>query len=223
MREIVLDTETTGLDPAAGHRVVEIAGVELVNHVATGRTYQTYINPERAMPEEAFRIHGLSDDFLARHRVFADVVDELLAFLGEDRLVIHNADFDLRFLNHELDRLGHPQIPTTRAVDTVALARERFPGAQVNLDALCKRFEIDNSARDLHGALLDCQLLAEVYLELCGGREPGLALAQQRTGATEAPTGPRAPRAPRSHAPGDGELARHAAMLEKLTKPIWRA
>lgn len=223
MREIVLDTETTGLDPAAGHRIVEIAAVELFNHVATGRTYQTYVNPERDMPEEALRVHGLDSDFLARHPLFADVAGDFLAFVAEDPLVIHNAEFDLKFLNHELDRLGRPAIPAARAVDTVALARKRFPGAQVNLDALCKRFEIDNGARDLHGALLDCQLLAEVYLELRGGREPGLTLARQRSRPAQSQGGERPVREPRPHAAEDGELERHAAMLEKLKNPIWLA
>jgi DNA polymerase-3 subunit epsilon len=223
MREIVLDTETTGLDPAAGHRIVEIACLELVNHVATGRTYQRYINPERDMPEEAYRVHGLDRAFLEQHPRFAEIAEEFLAFLGEDRLVIHNAEFDMRFLNHELSQLGHAPLPADRAVDTVTLARKRFPGAQVNLDALCKRFEVDNSARDLHGALLDCELLAKVYLELRGGRQPGLELAASASGPARVEIADRPVREPRPHAPSDGEAAAHAAMLEKVKDPLWRA
>ena len=223
MREIVLDTETTGLDPSAGDRVVEIACLELVNHVSTGRHFQRYVNPERDMPEEAFRIHGLSQDFLSRHPVFADLAEEFLAFLGEDRVVIHNAEFDLRFLNAELARLDRPPLDQTRVCDTLALARRRFPGAQVSLDALCRRFEIDNSARTLHGALLDCELLAEVYLQLSGGRQPGLELVQERpSGPTLQPRQARPPRPARPHGPSDEESRAHEAMLEKIADPIWR-
>ncbi len=221
MREIVLDTETTGLDPAAGHRIVEVACLELINRVPTGGQFQCYINPERAMPEEAFKIHGLADDFLARHPVFAQVADDLLAFIGEAPLVIHNAEFDLKFLNAELERLQRPALETDRAVDTMALARRRFPGAQVNLDALCRRFEIDNSARNLHGALLDCELLAQVYLELSGGRQPGLDLAQDRRNRAAAPNRALQRRAPRPHAPSPEELEAHAALVAKIPNPIW--
>ena len=157
MREIILDTETTGLDAGGGDRIVEIACLELENRIPTGTHFQRYINPERDMPEGAFRIHGLSADFLAGHPVFAKLVDDFLGFIADDPLVIHNAEFDLRFLNAELMRLDRPSL-ANRAIDTVALARRKFPGAQVNLDALCRRFEIDNSARSLHGALLDCEL-----------------------------------------------------------------
>jgi DNA polymerase-3 subunit epsilon len=177
LREIVLDTETTGLEPAEGHRIVEIGAVELLNHMPTGRTFHKYINPQRAMPEEAFRIHGLSDDFLRDKPVFAEVVAEFVAFIGDARLVIHNAAFDMKFINAELSWLDLVPIPVERAVDTVAIARRRFPGAQASLDALCRRFGIDNSGRALHGALLDSELLAEVYLELIGGRQPDFALA----------------------------------------------
>jgi DNA polymerase-3 subunit epsilon len=174
MREIVLDTETTGLDPATGDRLVEIGCVELVNHLPTGVTYHQYINPERDMPAGAFAVHGLSEEFLRNHPVFADVVDEFLSFIGSDRLVIHNAEFDMRFLNAELVRAGRRQLTSDRVVDTLALARRRFPGASASLDALCRRFGVDGSARTLHGALLDSELLAEVYLELMGGRQTGL-------------------------------------------------
>lgn len=177
LREIVLDTETTGLEPAEGHRIVEIGAVELLNHMPTGRTFHKYINPQRAMPEEAFRIHGLSDDFLRDKPVFAEVAAEFVAFIGDARLVIHNAAFDMKFINAELSWLDLVPIPVERAVDTVAIARRRFPGAQASLDALCRRFGIDNSGRTLHGALLDSELLAEVYLELIGGRQPDFALA----------------------------------------------
>ena len=221
MCEIVLDTETTGLDPAAGHRIVEVACLELVNRVPTGGRFQRYVNPERAMPEEAFKIHGLADDFLTKHPVFAQVAEELLAFIGEAPLVIHNAEFDLRFINAELERLGRPPLDDGRAVDTMVLARRRFPGAQVNLDALCRRFEIDNSARSLHGALLDCELLAQVYLELSGGRQPGLDLARDRRTRSAAQDRARQRRAPRPHAPSPEELEAHEAMVGKLRNAIW--
>lgn len=222
MREIVLDTETTGLDPDEGHRIVEIGCVELINYVPTGRTRQYYINPERDMPEEAARVHGLTSEFLADKPLFSDIVDDFLAFIGDDILVIHNAEFDLRFLNAELARLGYPPIAQQRAFDTVDLARRRFPGAQVNLDALCRRFSIDLSARSFHGALLDCQLLAEVYLELRGGRQPGFLLDGAKQGPeTETPV-IRRYRPPRPHAPSAAELAAHARMLEDIKDPLWR-
>jgi DNA polymerase-3 subunit epsilon len=221
MREIVLDTETTGLDPAAGHRVVELACLELVNRVPSGERFQAYLNPERDMPEEAVKIHGLSGEFLAGQPRFAEVAEDFLAFIADTPLVIHNAEFDLRFLNAELERSGLARLDPGRAVDTVALARRRFPGAQVNLDALCRRFEIDNSARSLHGALLDCELLAEVYLELSGGRQPGLELTENRAAAEVAARAKRPPRAPRPHAPSAQELEAHAALVEKLADPIW--
>lgn len=222
MREIVLDTETTGLDPAAGHRIVEIAGLELLHHVPTGRTYREYINPERDMPAEAERIHGLSEDFLKDKPVFPEIAQSFLDFIGDAKLVIHNAPFDMKFLNAELKSAGHARLPIERAIDTVALARERFPGAQVNLDALCRRFEIDNSARTFHGALLDCELLAEVYLELRGGRQPGLVLESQRRLTRAAAPSSREVRPARPHAPSPEEKAAHEAMLEKLTDPLWR-
>jgi len=222
MREIVLDTETTGLDPDTGHRLVEVAGLELLNHVPTGRNIQHYINPEREMPEEAYRIHGLSQEFLAGYPVFPEVAQTLLDFIGDAGLVIHNASFDLKFLNAELDRAGLALIPAGRATDTVALARRRFPGAQVSLDALCRRFEIDNSARTLHGALLDCELLAEVYLELRGGRQPGFDLAAEAVSAQQKATGARPVRPARAHAPDADESAAHDAFIEGMTSPIWR-
>lgn len=225
MREIVLDTETTGLDPAAGHRIVEVAGLELLHHMPTGRTFREYINPERDMPEEAERIHGLSADFLKDKPRFHEIAPAFLDFIGDARLVIHNAAFDMKFLNAELRQAGHEILAMERAIDTVALARERFPGAQVNLDALCRRFDIDNSSRSFHGALLDCELLAEVYLELRGGRQPGLVLESQRskTRTTVTVAASRAVKPPRAHAPSAEEEAAHAAMLEKLSQPLWKA
>lgn len=180
MREIVLDTETTGFDPATGDRVVEIGAVELRGHVPTGETFHAYINPERPMPQGAFEVHGLGDDFLRDKPVFAEVAEAFLAFVGEATLVIHNAAFDMAFLNHELGRLGRPPIPPERAVDTLEIARRRFPGAGNSLDALCRRFGVDNAGRVKHGALLDSEILAEVYLELIGGRQPGLGLGPAR-------------------------------------------
>ncbi|TNC74306.1 DNA polymerase III subunit epsilon [Rubellimicrobium roseum] len=179
MREIVLDTETTGFDPETGDRIVEIGAVELLNHLPTGRTYHEYINPERAMPAEAFAVHGLGDDFLRDKPKFAQVATSFVEFVGDARLVIHNAAFDMKFLNHELGRCGYPAMPMDRAIDTVLMARRKFPGAPASLDALCRRFGIDNSARTLHGALLDSEILAEVYLELIGGRQPDFALSAE--------------------------------------------
>jgi DNA polymerase III subunit epsilon len=176
MREIVLDTETTGLDPGSGHRIVEIGGVELLNHIPTGRSLHIYVNPERDMPAEAFKVHGLSSEFLADKPVFADVADSFAEFVADARLVIHNASFDMAFLNAELDRAGRPTIGYERAVDTLMLARRRHPGGPNSLDALCERYGIDNSRREKHGALLDAELLAEVYVELTGGRQARLTL-----------------------------------------------
>jgi DNA polymerase-3 subunit epsilon len=225
MREVVLDTETTGLDPNAGHRVVEIGCVELVNHVATGRVFHRYVNPERPMPVEAFAIHGLSDAFLSTHPTFAETADPFLDFIGTAPLVIHNADFDMKFLNWELVQLGQPVLPRDRAIDTVGMARRKFPGSPASLDALCKRFAIDNSARDKHGALLDAELLADVYLELIGGREPGLALGRAGvSGDHPGTTAVSRPfRAPRAHAPTAEERAVHGAFLGKLTQPLWQS
>ncbi|MDX1484079.1 MAG: DNA polymerase III subunit epsilon [Alphaproteobacteria bacterium] len=222
MREIVLDTETTGLDPGAGHRVVEIACIELLNRVPSGRHFQTYVNPERDMPEEAFRVHGLSADFLSAHPRFADVVDDFLEFLGDGQLVIHNADFDLGFLNAELALIGRSSLDAFTVVDTVSLARRKFPGAPASLDALCRRFGIDNSQRDLHGALLDAQLLADVYLELMGGRQPALGLGTDVAKEQGARQDARVARAPRPHGPSREESAAHRAFLNTLKNPIWQ-
>ncbi len=186
MREIILDTETTGLDPARGDRVVEIGCIELENHLATGRVHHVYINPERDMPEAAFRVHGLSQDMLRDKPVFAAIAAEFLEFIADAPLVIHNASFDIGFLNAELERAGHEPIDAGRAIDTLEMARKKHPFGPNSLDALCRRYGIDNSARQLHGALLDCELLAEVYLELIGGRQPALTLEPNKPAARQA-------------------------------------
>jgi len=178
MREIVLDTETTGFEPEAGDRIVEIGAVELMNHMPTGKTYHQYINPERAMPNEAFEVHGLGDEFLRDKPVFAKIGQEFLDFVQDSTLIIHNASFDMKFLNAELGWASLQKLPNTQALDTLMIARKKFPGSPASLDALCRRFGVDNSAREKHGALLDSEILAEVYLELIGGRQPDLVLGQ---------------------------------------------
>ncbi|MBI1171102.1 DNA polymerase III subunit epsilon [bacterium] len=227
MREIVLDTETTGFEPSEGHRIVEIGAVELFNHMPTGRTYHQYINPERMMPKEAFEVHGLGDDFLRDKPVFKSVARSFLEFVGEATLVIHNASFDMKFLNAELQALGHPGLPMSQALDTVGLARKKFPGAPASLDALCRRFGIDNSSREKHGALLDSELLAEVYLELIGGRQPdfGLATAAAQTAANQRSTqaGRARPR-PQPLPPRltEDEANAHQAMIGKMGEAaVW--
>lgn len=190
MREIVLDTETTGLEPADGHRVVEIGAVELLNHMPTGRTYHQYINPARDMPEEAFAVHGLGGEFLRDKPLFAEIGSKFLEFVGDATLVIHNASFDMKFLNAELGWCNLRTLPMARTIDTLAIARKKYPGSPASLDALCRRFGIDNAARTLHGALLDSEILAEVYLELIGGRQPDFALsADPRAGQERGPGG----------------------------------
>jgi DNA polymerase-3 subunit epsilon len=230
MREIVLDTETTGLEPGDGHRVVEIGALELSNHLPTGRVFHAYLNPERDIPADAQLVHGLTAAFLADQPVFAEMVDDFLAFLDHDhddspasaRLIIHNAQFDIAFLNRELARLGLPPLDRTRSVvDTMQLARQRFPGAPASLDALCRRFNVDASARIRHGALLDAELLAEVYLGLIGGRQPDLGLVVARAEQITVLVRERVPRAARPHAPSALELAAHAAFLEQLKEPLW--
>ncbi len=220
MREIVLDTETTGFDPESGDRIVEIGAVELHNHLPTGRTYHQYINPERSMPQEAFEVHGLGDDFLRDKPVFAAIGQAFLDFISDSRLVIHNAAFDMKFLNAELKWMNLSAIPWERAVDTLAIARSKFPGSPASLDALCRRFGIDNSSRTLHGALLDSEILAEVYLELIGGRQPDLVLSQERRGTeTSGPDTEWRPR-PRSRAlPARltaEEVAAHDAFIDEI-------
>ncbi|MBX3494797.1 MAG: DNA polymerase III subunit epsilon [Parvibaculum sp.] len=229
MREIVLDTETTGLSPQDGHRLVEIGCLELFNHVATGKFFHAYLDPEREMPEGALKIHGLTTDFLRGQPKFADKADEFLEFIGEDPLVIHNASFDMGFINAELKRIGRAALPMARAIDTLDIARRKFPGAQNNLDALCRRFDIDNSAREKHGALLDSELLAEVYLELMGGRQPGLVLqadieAARSPGADTAKVQAQARPAPLPPRLTDAEREAHEAFVAGLRgEALWNA
>lgn len=225
MREIVLDTETTGFDPETGDRIVEIGGVELFNHVATGKTYHQYINPERSMPQEAFEVHGLGDDFLRDKPKFAEIGRDFLAFVGDAKLVIHNASFDMKFLNAELRWMGLPQLPMDQSLDTLAIARKRFPGSPATLDALCRRFNIDNSSRTLHGALLDSEILAEVYLELIGGRQPDLVLTRRSDDNDASGEAWRARPRPNALPPRitAEERAAHEAFVDKLGgTPLWR-
>ncbi len=229
MREIVLDTETTGFEPSEGHRIVEIGAVELFNHLPTGKTYHQYLNPQRSMPKEAFEVHGLGDDFLRDKPLFAACAADFLAFIGDAQLVIHNAAFDMKFLNAELVAANRPALPMARAIDTVMMARQKFPGSPASLDALCRRFGVDNSARQKHGALLDSEILAEVYLELIGGRQPDFGLGPGQ--AQPAPSQPGqpitanrtysrpAPLAPRLTAEED---AAHQAFIAKIGEAaIW--
>ncbi|UWP92080.1 DNA polymerase III subunit epsilon [Aliiroseovarius crassostreae] len=240
MREIVLDTETTGFDPNSGDRIVEIGCLELINHMPTGRTYHQYINPERGMPEEAFGVHGIGPDLLPTPRpaapgevilkdkpVFKEVGQAFVEFIGDARLVIHNAAFDMKFLNAELKWMGLAELPWERALDTLAIARKKFPGAPASLDALCRRFGIDNSNRTLHGALLDSEILAEVYLELIGGRQPDLVLAGGPGSASNEDVAdnwrPTARPTPLPSRISDAEAAAHAEFIDKLgDDALWK-
>jgi len=240
MREIVLDTETTGFEPAEGDRIVEIGAIELMGHVPTGRTYHVYINPQRSMPAEAFEVHGIGADLLEPPQepkpgqqtlrdkpVFAEVGQSFLDFVGDARLVIHNAAFDMKFLNFELHRMGLPQLPMDQAVDTLAIARRRFPGSPASLDALCRRFAIDNTSRVLHGALLDSEILAEVYLELIGGRQPDFGLAAHVSSASGGAAGdnwrPQPRPQPLPARISDEEAAAHAAFVDALgDDALWK-
>lgn len=225
MREIVFDTETTGTNPSTGDRVVEIGCVELVNRVETGRTFHAYFNPERSMPSEAEAVHGLSTIFLSDKPLFGHKADELLEFVGDAPLIAHNASFDFGFLNAELARCGRDPICLSRMICTLVMARSKHPGAKHSLDALCTRFGVDRSQRVKHGALLDAQLLAQIYVELTGGRQIGLGLMVEATAQdpkTALGSGPRRPaRPPRPHAPSLEELARHAQFVSKLKDPLW--
>lgn len=234
MREIVLDTETTGFEPAEGHRIVEIGAIELMNHLPTGRTYHQYINPERFMPRAAFEVHGIGHDIieagppvsagitLRDKPPFARIGQAFLDFIGDARLVIHNAAFDMKFLNHELARIGLPGLAPTRATDTLMIARQRFPGSPASLDALCRRFGIDNSRRGKHGALLDSEMLAEVYLELIGGRQPDLVLGGQGDATAssdkvaDAGSRPRPRPVPLPPRITEAEAAAHQSMIARL-------
>lgn len=226
MREIVLDTETTGLDPADGHRVIEIGCVELIDHFPTGKTFQRYLNPEREMPPDAQRVHGITMAFLKDKPLFADVADEFLEFLGDAPLVIHNASFDLKFLNSELHRVSRPLLASARAIDTIDIAKAKIPGARYSLDELCKRFGVDLSARSLHGALLDAELTAQVYLELVGGRQKRLLLAPQDEAAAALVGEIRTARArpvPLASLVTEAEREAHAAFVAKElgTDAVW--
>jgi DNA polymerase-3 subunit epsilon len=227
MREVVLDTETTGFDPVQGDRIVEIGAVELNNHLPTGRTYHQYINPMRDMPASAFEVHGLSTEFLSDKPVFQDIAAQFLEFIADSPLVIHNASFDMKFINHELVNIGLKSLPTGRAIDTLMIARAKYPGSPASLDALCRRFGVDSSAREKHGALLDSQILAEVYLQLVGGRQPNLVLEGQT--ATPTSQSEAAQSKPAMHRPrplpnrlSDEEIANHQAFIARMTeRAIW--
>jgi DNA polymerase-3 subunit epsilon len=225
VREIVFDTETTGLNPAGGDRMVEIGCIEMVNRVETGRSFHAYFNPLRPMPSEAEAVHGLSGIFLSGQPLFADKVEELIEFLGDAPLVAHNASFDFGFLNHELQLCGRPIVCMSRMIDTLVLARARHPGAKHSLDALCTRFGVDRSLRVKHGALLDAQLLAQVYVELTGGRQIGLGLVADTDPREVVVGGPtvtvREPRVPRPHFAGAEELEAHRAFIAQMASPIW--
>ena len=225
-----MDTETTGMDPFTGDRIVEIGCVELVNHIPSGNHYHVYINPERDVPAEVVAVHGLTEEFLKDHKTFAETYTDFLDFIADAKLVIHNAEFDMKFINHHLQEMGAPAIPNTRVIDSLMMARQKFPGSPANLDALCKRFEIDNSNRTLHGALLDSELLAEVYLELLGGRQTGLGFQEDTTPYETSEDGegvslyktkkPR--REPRQFVVPDNELSAHKEMIAQLgEKSLW--
>lgn len=227
MREIVLDTETTGFEPNEGDRIVEIGAVELFNHLPTGRTYHQYINPKRNMPEAAFNVHGLSEEFLSDKPVFKDIVQEFIDFIKNSKLVIHNASFDMKFLNAELGWVNRPALPMHQAIDTLAIARRKFPGSPASLDALCRRFGIDNSSRTLHGALLDSEILAEVYLELVGGRQPDLVLSgpevkTTKNGAPSADWRPTPRPKPLASRLSETEKAAHETFVDALgSDALW--
>lgn len=226
IREIVLDTETTGMDPFEGDRIIEIGAVELINHLPTGRTLQLYINPERDIPPEATAVHGITNDFVKDKPIFSQVYSDFTDFIGDDGiLVIHNAEFDMKFLNWELKNVGHKELGWNRVLDTLGMARKKFPGSPASLDALCRRFEIDNTARTFHGALLDSELLAEVYLELLGGRQHGLTLGDDKSKSSASSSGistkTRTPRKARVSKPSEEEFTAHKEFLKDLDDPIW--
>ena len=225
-REIVFDTETTGFDPTTGDRLVEIGAVELINHVPTGRTYHQYINPEREVPEEVVKVHGLTTEYLKDFPIFAEVAQDWIDFVGDDGiLVAHNATFDMKFINYELQKLGYSEYEWGRVIDTLEIAKNKFPGQRNNLDALCKRFNIDNSARTFHGALLDAQLLAEVYLELLGGAEPTMDLSSSENIKNYKKVDEeikRTYREPRIFAISEEDIVNHRIFLEKNIKnSLW--
>jgi DNA polymerase-3 subunit epsilon len=228
MREIILDTETTGLNPAEGDRIIEIGALEMMNHVPTGKTFHIYINPECEIGEDATKIHGITNDRVANEPVFAEIVDDFLNFIGDAPLVIHNAPFDMSFINAELKKCGRPALPDDRAIDTLVMARGKFPGGQASLDALCKKFGIDNSHRDLHGAMVDTDLLADVYIELLGGKQPGLSLIPEDQTVAEPLAQTAVPQAGKHHrparqfTPSDKELKAHQQFIDELEDPLWK-
>lgn len=222
-RSILFDTETTGLEPHLGHRVIEFAALELENELPTGRFFHRLIDPERDIPDEATRVHGFTRAHLLGKPRFAEVAADIVAFLGDSQLIAHNAPFDFGFMNAELAALGLPALALERMIDTLALAKKRFPGMPNSLDALCRRFSIDLSARTTHNALLDCKLLAEVYVELTGGRQRGLSLATTPAAMPIMVYERIGPRTPRFMAPTEAELAAHTALLNKIKEPVWLA
>ena len=223
MREIVLDTETTGLDPYDGHRIVEIGAVELFNHVPTGNVYHQYINPVRKMPEQAFAVHGLSDKFLSDKPKFGDIATEFLDFIGSEKLIIHNASFDMKFINYELSTIKREEISHDRAVDTLTIARKKFPGSPASLDSLCRRFKIDNTARVMHGALLDSQILAEVYLELKGGKQFSMNLTKKNKDNFENKNiKTNKHKKIISFVPLEKDTDLHKKMISEIKQPIWK-
>lgn len=225
MREIVLDTETTGMDPDKGDKLVEIGCIELENHIPTGRTYHQYINPERDVPAEVVAVHGLTNEILKDEPTFGEIVGDFLDFIGTDaKLVIHNAAFDMKFLNAELKTFGFPSLDNKRVIDTLLIARKKFPGSPANLDALCRRFQVDNTGRTLHGALLDSELLAEVYMELLGGRQRGLGIEVQRkkTADDAVVNIERTHREARIFDVSAEEQSAHSDMLDTMKEPIWK-
>ncbi len=229
MLEVVLDTETTGMDPSQGDKLVEIGCVELNNHMPTGRTLQIYINPERDIPAEATAVHGITNEFVADKPIFSQVYSDFIDFIGDSKLIIHNAEFDMKFLNRELKQIGHPGLKWSRVIDTLGMARKKFPGSPANLDALCRRFEIDNSSRTYHGALLDSELLAEVYLELIGGRQHGMGLDKNKSikvdnkASSKDNKTDQKIRQPRIFTASDNELKCHKELLKKIgdDEVIW--
>jgi DNA polymerase III subunit epsilon len=220
-RSVLFDTETTGLEPLLGHRVIEIAALELINDLPTGKHFHALIDPERDVPDDAVRVHGFTNVHLVGKPRFAEIAEAIMTFFDTGPLIAHNAPFDFGFLDAELDRLGRPRLEPARMIDTLALAKNRFPGMPNNLDALCRRFGIDLSARTTHNALLDCRLLADVYVELTGGRQRGLSLAAQTIFVPAVACAVTGPRVPRPITPSTEELAAHAAMIERLKDPVW--
>lgn len=224
MREIILDTETTGLDPKSGHRIIEIGMIEMIDKVVTGEKFHCYINPERDVPLEAYRVHGISAEFLQDKPLFRSISKDFLSFISESTLVIHNASFDIKFINHELSLIGVPSLDMANVIDTLAIARKKFPGAKVNLDALCKKFKIDNSSRNFHGALLDAKLLSEVYIELTGGRQSSFSISvnnAEEIFLNNDKANNLAKIKTSVVFPSEDELSDHNALIEKIPKNLW--